>query len=77
MISERASLCRAPRERLGARGGHPLGGFRARIEFPEALSRRRLERARRSESDAEPSLDGTDKTVGLSAACFLISIFVF
>ena len=41
LLSGMVSLCTAfvcaPRERLGGRGGHPLGGFHARIEFPEAL----------------------------------------
>jgi 5,10-methylenetetrahydrofolate reductase len=48
---------RALRERLGGLGGVPLWGGSNRIEFPEALNRRRLERARRSERDAECSFE--------------------
>jgi hypothetical protein len=38
MIPSLVSPFGALRERLGGRGGHPVGGFHARIEFPEALN---------------------------------------
>jgi len=41
-----SALSGAPRERLGGRGGHPLGGSTPASSFPEVLNRHRLERVR-------------------------------